>query len=273
VRGLALHTWTLDTTPLPAALAAARAGGWDAIELRWLDFDRARQAGGRDEDVLEAARACGLPVACVGTRHGWMLAEGAERDDRLRAAEDSCRRARALGCDLIMSAVDFAAGDVERAVASVREMGALVARHGVRLALEHQSQAPLFNTLGRVRDVLARAAHPACGLLVDSYHVQRSGDWAAFEALSGDEIFYVQYSDVPAETRRGFVLDRLPPGAGVVPFRDFFARLAAKGYRGWLSYEGPNEAAWKRPPADVAREAAAATRALLPGPGATAPGR
>ena len=31
---LALHTWTLDTTPLDAAIAAARRGGFDAMELR-----------------------------------------------------------------------------------------------------------------------------------------------------------------------------------------------------------------------------------------------
>jgi sugar phosphate isomerase/epimerase len=28
---LALHMWTLDTTPLPEAIAAAKAGGFDGI--------------------------------------------------------------------------------------------------------------------------------------------------------------------------------------------------------------------------------------------------
>src|SRR5574341_2515203 len=31
---LALHTWTLDTTPLTEVLRIARATGWDAVELR-----------------------------------------------------------------------------------------------------------------------------------------------------------------------------------------------------------------------------------------------
>ena len=36
-RGLALHTWTVDTSPLDQALAAAKAAGFDAIELRRVD--------------------------------------------------------------------------------------------------------------------------------------------------------------------------------------------------------------------------------------------
>jgi sugar phosphate isomerase/epimerase len=39
--------------------------------------------------------------------------------------------------------------------------------------------------------------------------------------------------------------------------------LAEKGYAGPLSYEAPNPAAWARDPAQVAREALEATRALL----------
>ena len=99
---------------------------------------------------------------------------------------------------------------------------------------------------------------------MDAYHIQRSGGLRALESLPPEEIFYVQFSDVPGETRPGFALDRLPPGQGVVPFREAFRLLAAKEYRGYLSYEAPNPAAWSREPAAVAREAAEATRGLLP---------
>lgn len=39
--------------------------------------------------------------------------------------------------------------------------------------------------------------------------------------------------------------------------------LIEKGYAGYLSYEAPNPALWAKPPEVVAREGAAATRALL----------
>src|SRR6266404_4134484 len=59
---LSLHTWTLDTTPLPEALAVIKKTGWDAVELRRLDFERAAQAGQSAEQVLTLVRASGLPV-------------------------------------------------------------------------------------------------------------------------------------------------------------------------------------------------------------------
>ena len=58
--------------------------------------------------------------------------------------------------------------------------------------------------------------------------------------------------------------DRLPPGRGIVPFREFFALIARSGYAGYCSYEAPNPAAWARDPLTVAREALEATRAVLP---------
>ena len=49
--GLALHTWTLDPLPLPELLTVARETGWDAVELRQLDFVRTIEAGGRPGDL------------------------------------------------------------------------------------------------------------------------------------------------------------------------------------------------------------------------------
>ena len=262
---LALHTWSLDTTPLLETLAVARRTGWDGIELRRLDFTRAAQAGRPPESVLEAARNSGLGVACVGVEHGWMWAEGAERKRLLDVFDEQCARASALGCTTVMSPVDKGRGDVTRAADSVREVGDLAGGHGVRLALEFNSQAEQLNTLAAVRDLLGRAAHPHCGLLLDTYHIGRSGcGLRELEDVAAQEIVYVQYSDVP---RTGLVpgqaLDRLPPGSGMVPFREFFALLARKRDLGYLSYEAPNPAAWARDAEEVAREALAATRVLF----------
>jgi len=262
---LALHTWSLDTTPLPEALAAAGAAGWDGVELRRLDYARAAEAGRDAAWVAGTVRAIGLPVACVGVEAGWMWADGAERARLLTVFDEQCARAAALGCDTMMSPVDKIRGDVTRAAQSVREVGDLAARHDVRLAIEFNSQAEQLNSLAPMREVLAKAGHARCGLLLDSYHIQRSGvSLRDLEDVPAAEIVYVQYSDVPRTgTTPGQVLDRLPPGRGSVPFKEFFALIAAKGYRGFLSYEAPNPEAWKRPALDVAREALEATRAVL----------
>ena len=114
--------------------------------------------------------------------------------------------------------------------------------------------------------MIARADHRSCGLLVDAYHLHRGGGGLrAVEDLGPGEIAYVQYSDVPASgLEPGKALDRLPPGRGIVPFREFFQLIADSGYAGYCSYEAPNPAAWARDPLTVAREALAATHAVLP---------
>jgi sugar phosphate isomerase/epimerase len=262
---LALHTWTLDTTPLAEVLRIVRETGWDGIELRRVDFLRAAEAGEPAERVIERVRGSGVAVACVGVELGWMWARGDERKRLLGVLDEQCARAAALGCATVMSASDRGRGDLREAADNVREVGDLAARHGVRMALEFNSQAEQLNAMAPMRELLALARHPRCGLLLDAYHLIRSGGKPAdVDALDAAEIAYVQYSDVP---RSGLVpgqaTDRLPPGAGAVPFREFFAKVAAKGYTGYASYEAPNPAAWARPAADVSREALAASRGFV----------
>jgi sugar phosphate isomerase/epimerase len=261
---LALHTWTLDSTPLADALRAAREAGWNAVELRRIDFNRAVEAGKSADDVIALVRASGLPVACVGVEMGWLWAEGAERRRLLAVFAEQCARAAVLGCTTVMSPVDRGEGSVAQAAASVREVGDLAAAARVRLAVEFNSQAAQINSLPRMREVMARAGHPACGLLLDTYHLHRSGATVRdLDDVAPAEIAYVQYSDVPATTKPGEAMPRLAPGFGVVPFKDWFRAFAAKGYTGYLSYEAPDPAAWARPPADVSRDALKATRSVL----------
>ena len=87
---LALHTWTLDTTSLSDILRIVRTSGWDAIELRRVDFARAAAAGRTADAVLGEVKASGLPVACVGVELGWMTATGDERR-RLLSVFDELR--------------------------------------------------------------------------------------------------------------------------------------------------------------------------------------
>src|SRR5918911_1191661 len=88
---------------------------------------------------------------------GWMFADGAERERLLIACERSCAAAAALGCPIVMSAVDKETGDTSRALASICQVGDIAARHGVTVALEFNSQAAQFNTLKSVRDLLLSA--------------------------------------------------------------------------------------------------------------------
>ena len=265
---LALHTWTLDTTPLADALRIARETGWNGVELRRVDFMRAFEAGITNDEVIALIRASGIKVITLGTEAGWIFARGEERRRLLSVFEATCENAAALGCDLVMSAPGpSVGGDVREAAASLRETGAIARTHNIRHALEFSSAHDVINRLEIAREVLARADHPNCGLVLDAYHLERSGAGGrAFEGVPARDIFAFQYSDVPlTPAAPGRPVDRLPPGQGVVRWREIFELLIEKDYAGYLSYEAPNPAHWSRPPQEIAREGAAATRALLAG--------
>ncbi|MGH8641693.1 MAG: sugar phosphate isomerase/epimerase family protein [Burkholderiales bacterium] len=264
---LALHTWTLDTTPLVDVLRAAKGAGWNAVELRRVDFTRCFEAGMTNAQVLDLVRLSGLKAACLGTEYGLIFAKGAERDRLLKVLDETCSNAVSLGCDLVMIAPgQNLSGTLREAAANFRAGGEIAKKHGVRFALEFNSQHDVINRLEAGREVVELAAHPNCGLLLDAYHMERSGSGGrGFASMPAEGIFAFQYSDVPAgapaAVRRP--TDRLPPGKGTVRWREVFQLLGEKGYRGYLSYEAPNPEYWARPPQEVAREAVEATRQLL----------
>ena len=254
-RGLALHTWTVDTTPLDDALAAAKAGGFDAVELRRVDFERCAKRGLDNAAVLDLVRAAGLPVSAMGVEYGWIFSTGAERERLPGVFRECCENAVALGCGMMMSAIGPGAAPTDEAVANIRRAGEIAGSFGLRLTLEYQFQHPVVRSLDILRDLIARAGVANVGLLLDAYHLQRGGrPGRGFEDVPGPEIFYVQLSDVP---------DAPPPGRGVVDWTGLFQLLAEKGYDGWLSYEAPNPAHWQQPAVDTAQQGAeAACRAL-----------
>ncbi len=75
---LALHMWTIDTTPLATALDAAKQAGFDAVELRRTDFKRCFDAGMSNDQVLDLIKKSGIPVGVLGVEYGWLFATGDE---------------------------------------------------------------------------------------------------------------------------------------------------------------------------------------------------
>lgn len=113
-RGPALHTRTVDTTPLEQGLEATKTGGFDAVELRRVDFVR-------NPNVLDLAKRSSLPAACVDVEPGWIFFSKGEEQERLFGVfRESCQAAIALDCPLPISAIGPAAASLDEAVANVR---------------------------------------------------------------------------------------------------------------------------------------------------------
>ncbi len=263
---LALHAWTLETTTFADVLRIARNTGWNGVEIRRSDVKQCYQAGMSRDDVIRLIDESGIKVAVTGTEYGLLFAKGDECGRLLDVLEETCKTAKAVGCDMIMTATGQATGSMDTAVANMRAAADIVAVYGLRIAYEYSSAHLTMNRLETARELHARVAHPAFGLLLDAYHLERSGSGGrGFAEVPAEHIFAFQYSDVPATPPPGMLrpTDRLAPGGGCVRWPEVFALLAEKSYQGYLSYEAPNPALWARPALDVSREGADATRALL----------
>lgn len=263
---LALHMWTIDTTPLATALDAARAAGYEAVELRRTDFKRCFDAGMSNAQVLDLVRKAGVPVGVLGVEYGWLFAAGEESKRLFGVFRESCENAVALGCDMLMSAPGPVTGPISDAIKYLRQAGDIAAEYGLRLAIEFNSQHDVLNRLDVLHELIRGAGKANCGYLIDAYHFARSGSpGRGFADVPAELIFCFQYSDLSANPVTGVrrPTDRLPPGKGVVKWREVLGLLAEKGYTGYLSYEAPNPELWERSPYEVAREGVALTKKLL----------
>jgi sugar phosphate isomerase/epimerase len=264
---IGLHTWTLDTTPLPEVLRIARAAGYNAVELRHVDFVRCIATGMSNDEVLAMIRASGLAVSCVGLETGMLFAQGAEQKRLFDSMDEMCARAAALDCEVMMVAPGSnPATNVQDAARNFATGCEIAAKHGLLCALEFGSRHPVVNRLAVAREIVALADKPNAGLLIDTYHAQLVGDGGrAFEGVPAKDIIAFQFSDAPPGplVKDGPALDRLPPGKGVVQWHEVLHLLMEKGYARYINYEAPNPALWSRPPEDVAREGVMQIRALL----------
>jgi len=263
---LALHTWTIDTTPLAAALDAAKQGGFDAMELRRTDFKRCFDAGLSNDQVLGLIKKSGMPVGVLGVEYGWLFETGEESKRLFKVFRESCESAVALGCPMLMSAPGQVKGPIKEAIKFLKEAGDIAAEYKLKLAIEYNSQHDVLNSLPVLTELITGADRQNCGYLIDAYHFTRSGfGGASFKDVPADKIYCFQYSDVSPNPVTGVrrPTDRLPPGKGIVQWKEMLGLLYEKGYTGYLSYEAPNPELWERSPVDVCREGVELTRKIL----------
>jgi 2-keto-myo-inositol isomerase len=263
---LALHMWTIDTTPLATALDAAKQGGYDAVELRRTDFKRCFDAGMTNAQVLDIVKKSGIKCGVLGVEYGWLFATDDESKRLFDVFRESCENAVAMGCDMLMSAPGQVRGPISEAIKYLKRAGDIAAEYKLKLAIEYNSQHDVLNSLPVLTELITGANKENCGYLVDAYHFTRSGfGGRGFEPIPAEQIFCFQYSDLSPNPVTGVrrPTDRLPPGKGVVKWKEMLGLLAEKGYTGYLSYEAPNPEQWERSPYDVAREGVELTRKLL----------
>src|SRR6187551_404472 len=170
---LALHMWTIDTTPLAIALDAAKQAGFDAVELRRTDFKRCFDEGMSNAQVLDLIKKSGIPCGVLGVEYGWLFATGEESERLFKVFRESCENAVALNCDTLMSAPGQVEGPIPQAIQFLKRAGDIAAQYKLKLAIEYNSQHPVLNSLEVQKELIRGANKENCGYLVDAYHATR----------------------------------------------------------------------------------------------------
>jgi sugar phosphate isomerase/epimerase len=244
--------------PLDRVLAAAAEAGFRGVALDWFTLRAAERTGA---DIGELIREQGLVVTDLSA-----LGLGPDASTDEPVSRSMARRCAVLGiplCALVLTVPPSPA--VYDRISRVAD---LFAASGVRLALEFVPYSAV-RSLGEAREVCDHVGYDRVGLLVDTWHLARSGGSAADVAdLGAHELACVQVADaapVPAgdlaeESRRS----RLLPGEGAVDFAAVAAALSSVGYDGPLGTEVLARDLAARSPEDVARACFRAASTYFP---------
>ena len=129
---------------------------------------------------------------------------------------------------------------------------------GCGLGYEALSWARHVNRWGHAWRIVQQAAHPALGLIVDSFHTLSLGDDpSGIAQVPAEKLFFVQMADAPKLSMdvlswsRHF---RNFPGQGDLDVTGFMRAVLASGYTGPLSLEVFNDDFRAAPGRFVARD-------------------
>jgi sugar phosphate isomerase/epimerase len=220
----------IELTPPELVVAAARTG-YDAVGLRLSPF----RAGEVQHPMFDNSsmlletearlRDTGLAVLDIEVM---LLTPGRDMQDFRRVFETAMR----LGARNALTLIDIA--DRSLAVDKFAQLCELAAPFGISCALEFAAWLGV-GSIQAANAVVSEAAQVNGALLLDPFHLIRSGAKVSdIEAIDPTRIRYAQFCDASATapaTTAGISeearYDRLLPGEGGLPLREFVAALPA----------------------------------------------
>ncbi|HLI60649.1 MAG TPA: TIM barrel protein [Solirubrobacteraceae bacterium] len=233
--------------PLLERPAAAKAAGFDAIELWWPWPDRPVPADAEVDAFVRAIRDAGVQLVGLNFFAGELTGPDAgvlSIPDRARQFRENLPVAVAIGEQLGVSAFNALYGNRvdgvtpeeqdELARESLAAATEAATRIGATVLVEPVSGPKPYplrtadDAVAVVQDVRA-AGHANVGFLCDLFHLANNGDDPdAAIAKHADVTSHVQIADHPG---------RGEPGSGALPLDRHLADLAGRGYAGWVGLE------------------------------------
>jgi sugar phosphate isomerase/epimerase len=264
------HLSPLDLRTRAEAVAAA---GFTGIGFTINDLEAAKST----YDLPQVKRMCddlGLVHLEVELLEDWWTTGRRRRESDqtrrslLTAAEALGARQIKIGPDVVF--VDGAVpplADVAHWASELHQLAVQAADVGTRVALE-----PLpFSNITDFRlaaELVATADHPAAGLVVDIWHLERGPSTLAdLAAIPSDKVFVVELNDAPApqstDLFRDTIHHRVPCGSGTFDVKGFIETLQEIGFTGPWGVEIISEAHRQRPLPEALADAHRTTMALF----------
>ncbi|MSU88785.1 TIM barrel protein [Rhodobacteraceae bacterium 2CG4] len=214
--------------PLPDAIRAAKAAGFDAVECHW-PYEVPV------EEVSAALAETGLRMLGLNTVRGntakgenGLSALPGREDDARAAIDQAIAYAVAIDTPSIHVMAGFATGDAasEAFRANLSYACAQAAPHGISILIEplNRYDAPgyFLTTTEQAREIIARVGAPNLKLMFDCYHVQlMEGDLTHRLRALQPVIGHIQFASVP---------DRAAPDRGEVNYAHVFGVVRDMGW-------------------------------------------
>ncbi len=219
--------------PLAAAIRAAAAAGFQAVECHWpYETDSAQ---------LRAVLAeTGLPMLCLNTVRGrageFGLAALPGRQEEARAAiRQGLDYGQQIGAGNLHIMAGVASGPAaqETFAENVRWAADQAALAGMGVLIEplnrHDVPGYFLQNCDQAAALVDQLASPHIKIMFDCYHLQRQGGdlvnyFTSYQPLIG----HVQFAGVP---------DRGPPSGGELDYRWLLGEFVRLGYDGWFGAE------------------------------------
>ena len=270
---IALHEITTRPARFEDDVAAYAGAGWSAFEM---DLSKAREFVARNsgQAYRECVRDSGLkPVACTGhVVQAFADAEALRQNEG--AFADALDFMGQVECPVIVFGGDgpeeipAAPGNSERGLAErdreyaaalerfadrVGQLADLAESRGVTMALE-MNWCRLCRSVITAADVLDRVGRSNVGFLFDAAHFAVSPSRLADLDLVADRIVHGHLDDMRAAPPELWNVnnDRVIPGDGCLPLKEWYKKVEACGYKGWHAVELFCHDLWDRPAAEVA---------------------
>jgi len=233
-------------------ITAASKAGFRSIEPWLTEIDAYTKAGGTLSDLRKRIADLGLTVENVIAFTSIQTDDEAQRATAMERMKTEMDKVAQIGSPRIASVP----GNARAAVVPLDNIAkyynaalALGETMGVKPLLELWGTNPQLGPLAHGLYVVAACGRPDASLLLDVFHLYKSGSpFAGLKQVNGASLHVMHINDYPqvADSSTLTDADRIYPGDGVAPYRQILRDLRDSGFRGALSLELFNRTYWQK---------------------------